>query len=138
MNLNKTLVVLLCVALLGVTGCAQNSELVKSNQRQKAIIQSFKLGDLKYIHSKNINIRLLKLYIFQYSFDKLPKYINYIGLPIVLGLINSNIIDNIHKSGYKIVFWRESSIFEKKYFIRKLINSGADGFMLDSPLKDFR
>lgn len=114
-------------------------EIIKEEKyAKKTIIQSFKLSDLKYIHSKNINIRLLKLYIFQYSFDKLPKYINYIGLPIVLGLINSNIIASIHKSGYKIVFWRESSIFEKKYFIRKLINSGADGFMLDSPLKDFK
>lgn len=113
-------------------------KIIKEQQYiEKTIIQSFKLNDLKYIHSKDINIKLFKLYLFKYSFDELPKYIDYIGLPIVVGIMNSNVINSIHKAGYKIVFWRESSIFEKKYFIKKLINTGADGFMLDSPLENF-
>jgi len=95
------------------------------------------LYDLKYVHNKNIGIKLLKLYWFEYSFNTIPKYINYIGLPIITGIINSNVVNSVHEAGHKIIFWRESSLFEKKYFINSLINIGADGFMLDRPLKEY-
>ena len=109
----------------------------EENYDKKTIIQSFKLSDLEYIHNKNINIKLMKLYLFQYSFNKLPKYIDYIGLPILTGIIHQNVIHYAHKQSFKIIFWRESIFFEKKYFIQKLINRGADGFMLNSPLNNF-
>ncbi len=111
--------------------------LTEENYINNVIVQSFKLSDLKYIYQKNKNIKLFKLEIFGYSYDSIPRYIDYIGLPIIAGVINCNIIKKIHKLGYKVIFWRENSLFENKYFINFLIKKQADGFMLDKPLKFF-
>lgn len=109
----------------------------KENYENNIIIQSFNLNDLTYIHEKNKNIKLLKLNIFVFSYHSIPSYIDYIGLPILTGILDCNLIDKVHKKGYKIIFWRESSLSENKYFINFLKKKGADGFMLDKPLRFF-
>jgi len=108
----------------------------KYTYSKKTIVQSFNLKDLEYVHNKNTDIKLLKLFFLNYSFKKLPKYIDYIGLPIMVGVISSGVINSVHEKGYEIIFWRESSFFENKYFINNLIQLGADGFMLDTPLQN--
>ena len=109
----------------------------KEKYSKHTIVQSFNLDDLKYIDEKDKYIKLLKLYLFHYDYNNLPNYIDYIGLPIISGIINYCLINNINTSEHKTIFWRESSLFENKYMINKLIEAGADGFMLDKSLNEF-
>ncbi len=108
--------------------------LVDQNYVNNTIVQSFNLNDLTTIHEQNKDIKLLKLYITNSSYKELPHYIYYVGLPIAVGFLSFNIIDNAHDSGRKVIFWRESSFFESKFVINSLIKRGADGFMVDKPL----
>lgn len=112
--------------------------IIKSeNYEYNTIIQSFNLNDLVYIHKKNKQIKLLKLNIFIFSYQSIPPYIDYIGLPLIIGILDCNSINTIHKKGHKIIFWRESFVSENKYFINFLSKRGADGFMLDKPFRFF-
>lgn len=109
--------------------------LKEEDYENNIIIQSFDLKDLNYIYMKNKNIKLLKLDIFPFRYYSIPSYIEYIGLPFSIGILDCNVIERIHKQGHKIIFWRESSLFENKYFINFFLRKEADGVMIDKPLK---
>ena len=113
-------------------------ELLKNESfENNTIIQSFNLDDLVYIHERNHEIKLLKLFIYYNNNDLLPTYIDYVGIPIVFTIFNLNSIKILHKLGFKVIVWRESSFFETNYILSKLISLGVDGFMINKPLKDF-
>lgn len=110
--------------------------LTTENYMNKTVIQSFNLNDLEYIYTKNPSIKLLKLYIF-YNGQKIPKYIDFVGLPLMYGVFFYPSIENIVNQGYKVVLWRESLLFERTYFIQRLIHLNITGFMLDRQLEAF-
>ncbi len=112
------------------------SIIVEQNYVSNTVIQSFSLNDLTTIHELNKDIKLLKLYITNSNYKELPRYIDYVGLPIVVGFFSLNIINNAHDLGRKVIFWRESGFFESKFVIKSLIKRGADGFMVDKPLPE--
>lgn len=99
----------------------------------EVIIQSFNIDDLFYVNQKNQKIKLLKLFIY-YNNGDIPNYIDYIGIPILYTIINPSSIDFLHKLGFKVILWRESSLFETNYILTKLILLGVDGFMINRPL----
>jgi len=112
------------------------SLLIQNNYLERTVVQSFNLDDLKYIHSQNLEIKLLKLSIFMEN--DIPDYIDYLGLPIAFGVIFYPLLEDMSLKEYKIILWRESSIFEHPYFIKRLIGLGVTGLMLDRPLKVFQ
>lgn len=100
------------------------------------VIQSFRTQDLVTIFSFNNRVQLLKLALFRQDYQEVPEYIKYIGLPLYMGFLSCYDIREIHLSGRKVIYWRDSSFFENYFLVNHLIRFGADGFMLDSPLSE--
>ena len=114
----------------------ENVHRILSNEEYEAhaIIQSFDTRDLAALHIAGSSAKLLKLYFYRvaYNFDELPKYIDYVGLPLGVGYIHPDIIAKIHNNGYGAIFWREASVFEKPCIIEYLSDYNADGVMIDT------
>ena len=49
--------------------------------------------------------------------------------------LNANLVKQLHDLDKKIIFWRINNFSETKQVLRKFIDLGADGFMLDRSLK---
>jgi len=112
----------------------------KYNYENYVVVQSFKLSDLELMHNLNPNIKLLKLYTksINYDVEKIPKYIDYIGLPLGAGIAQPALIKKYHEVGLKVIFWRENDVLENDRVICFLTNQGADGFMINKPVSFFR
>jgi len=44
-------------------------------------------------------------------------------------------IRQLHEAGKQVIFWRRNDRSENKQVLERFIEAGADGFMLDRPLK---
>lgn len=109
--------------------------IAKYDLEDVTVIQSFNHNDLRVIKRKNPNVRLLALYIDSFSLNNLASYVDYIGLPIANNYLNAPLIQRVHAAGKQVVFWRRNDRSETKQVLQQFIDVGADGFMLDRPLK---
>ena len=99
------------------------------------VIQSFNHNDLNIISQKNPHIRLLALYSSNFSLQELSPYLDYVGLPISEHYLDTALIRGVHRLGKQVIFWRKNQLSESRAVLQKFIDAGADGFMLDQPLK---
>ncbi|MGB1311087.1 MAG: glycerophosphodiester phosphodiesterase [Leucothrix sp.] len=99
------------------------------------VIQSFNHTDLYTIHRKQPGLNLLALYVNNFSLRSVATYINFVGLPIVNRYLDSSMIEALHQSGKQVIFWRRNHLSENRQRLQSFIDAGADGFMLDRPLK---
>ncbi len=99
------------------------------------VIQSFNHNDLKIINDKQPDLKLLALYTSGFSLNNVTPYSDYIGLPIAQVYLDPMMIRQLHEAGKQVIFWRRNDRSENKQVLERFIEAGADGFMLDRPLK---
>jgi len=99
------------------------------------VVQSFNHNDLKIVKSKQPSLRLLALYTYNFDLNNLAPDADYVGLPIANNYLNSALIQSLHQMGKQVIFWRRNDRSESKQALQQFIDVGADGFMLDRPLK---
>jgi glycerophosphoryl diester phosphodiesterase len=107
----------------------------KYGLENNTVIQSFNHQDLKMIGKTYPNIQLLALYTSNFFLNRVPISADYIGLPMSNQYLNANLVKQLHDLDKKIIFWRINNFSETKQVLRKFIDLGADGFMLDRSLK---
>jgi glycerophosphoryl diester phosphodiesterase len=109
--------------------------IVKYDLENNTVIQSFNHQDLNTIRQAKLNIPLLALFTSNFAINKVPAYVSYVGLPMSSQYLNINLVKQIHAANKRVIFWRTDSLSETKQTLRKFIDLGADGFMLDRSLK---
>ena len=100
------------------------------------VIQSFNHQDLTIIDSLNLEVRLLALFVNNYSLEKVPSVADFVGLPMINRYLNAGLVADLHRAGKKIIYWRKDNNSEIASVVNQFIAVGADGFMLDRPLGD--
>lgn len=111
------------------------SLIVKYGLEASTVIQSFNHQDLKEIQSLQPRIRLLALFSSNFRINRVPNFINYVGLPMTQVILNSQLIAILHRAGKQVILWRRDDRSETAAVVNAFIAAGADGFMLDKPLK---
>ncbi|PWQ92797.1 glycerophosphodiester phosphodiesterase [Leucothrix pacifica] len=100
------------------------------------VIQSFNHQDLLAVYQMNPNIPLLALFTNNFDMSRLPTFVELVGLPITPRYADPALIAALHSVGKGVIFWRQNAASERGDIIRRFIEIGADGFMLDRPLDE--
>ena len=103
---------------------------------RNVVIQSFNHQDLLTVYKIDSSIPLLALFSNNFEMGRLPSFVELVGLPLSSQYADPSLVAAIHSVGKGVIFWRQSAAWERGDVIRRFIDYGADGFMLDRPLKD--
>ncbi len=104
--------------------------------QNNVVIQSFNHQDLLAVYQMNPNIPLLALFTNNFDMSRLPTFVELVGLPITPRYADPALIAALHSVGKGVIFWRQNAASERGDIIRRFIEIGADGFMLDRPLDE--